>query len=141
MAVDADVILIDQIEPRIVTVRDQNVLLDKDLAAMYGTSKKALNQAVNRNLGRFPGDFLFQLTEEEWESLRSQIVTLKRGRGQHRKYLPYAFTEHGAIMAASVLNTPRAVEVSVFLVEFDPSDCGDVTAKDPGIGEDPRVPI
>lgn len=116
MAKDAEVILIDQIEPLIVTVRDQNILLDTDLAAMYGTTTKVLNQAVKRNLNRFPGDFLFQLTDDEWESLRSQSVTLKRGRGQHRKYRPYAFTEHGAIMAASVLNTPRAVDVSVFVV-------------------------
>jgi hypothetical protein len=116
MATEADLILIDQIEPLIVTVRNQNVLLDKHLAAMYGVETKRLNEQVRRNRDRFPEDFMFHLTEEEAESLRSQNATLKRGRGQHRKYRPYAFTEHGAIMAASVLNTPRAVEVSVFVV-------------------------
>lgn len=113
---EPDLILIDQIEPLIISVRGQKVILDKDLSALYGTSTRVLNQAVKRNLDRFAGDFLFQLADDEWESLRSQIVTLRSGRGQHRKYRPFAFTEHGAIMAASVLNTPRAVEVSVFVV-------------------------
>jgi phage regulator Rha-like protein len=74
------------------------------------------NQAVKRNMERFPADFAFQLTREEYESLRSQIVILKAGRGAHRKYLPYVFTEHGAVMAASVLNSPKAVEMSVEVV-------------------------
>ncbi|KAB2929243.1 MAG: ORF6N domain-containing protein, partial [Rhodocyclaceae bacterium] len=69
-----------------------------------------------RNSERFPGDFMFALEQDEWEALRSQFATLKTGRGQHRKYLPYVFTEHGAIMAATVLNSPRAVEVSIFVV-------------------------
>jgi len=77
---------------------------------------KRFNEQVKRNLERFPADFMFQLTEEEWESLRSQIATLKPGRGQHRKYMPCAFTEHGAIMAATILNSPRATEVSVYVV-------------------------
>jgi phage regulator Rha-like protein len=77
---------------------------------------KRLNEQVRRNLGRFPADFMFTLDQEEWEALRSQFATLKTGRGQHRKYLPYAFTEHGAIMAATVLNSPRAVEVSIYVV-------------------------
>jgi hypothetical protein len=73
-----------------------------------------LNEQIKRNRERFPEDFMFQLTSEEYNSLRSQFATLKRG--QHRKYLPYAFTEHGAIMAASILNSPRAIEMSVFVV-------------------------
>jgi hypothetical protein len=109
-------ILIDQIEPLILTVRDQKVLLDRDLAALYNVPTKRLNEQVRRNLQRFPDDFMFRLTQSEWQALRSQIATLKSGRGQHRKYLPYAFTEHGAIMAATILNSPRAVEVSVFVV-------------------------
>ena len=98
------------------TIRGQKVMLDSDLACIYGVPTKAFNQAVKRNAKRFPPDFLFQLTAEEADSLRSQIVTLKSGRGQHRKYLPYAFTENGAIMAANVLNSPEAVRMSVFVV-------------------------
>ena len=89
---------------------------NSDLAALYDVPTKRFNEQVKRNLERFPADFMFQLTEEEWESLRSQIATLKPGRGQHRKYMPYAFTEHGAIMAATILNSPRATEVSVYVV-------------------------
>ena len=92
------------------------MLLDSDLAALYGVTTKVFNQAVRRNLERFPADFLLQLTEPEGDSLRSQFVTLKRGRGQHRKYMPLAFTEHGAIMAAAILNSSRAVEMSVYVV-------------------------
>lgn len=103
---------------RIFIVRGQKVILDTDLAALYEVPTKQFNQAVKRNLARFPTDFMFQLTASEWESLRSQFVTLNAtaGRGQHRKYLPYVFTEHGAIMAATLLNSPRAVEVSVYVV-------------------------
>ncbi|HXI73084.1 MAG TPA: ORF6N domain-containing protein [Verrucomicrobiae bacterium] len=97
-------------------IRGRSDILDADLARIYGVPTKALNQAVKRNAKRFPPDFLFQLTEEEADSLRSQIVTLKSGRGQHRKFLPYAFTENGAIMAANVLNSPEAVRMSVFVV-------------------------
>jgi hypothetical protein len=110
------VILVDQIEPLIVDVRGHKVLMDRDLAALYGVAIGRLNEQVRRNRARFPDDFVFQLTKEEADSLRSQIATLKTGRGRHRKYLPYAFTEYGAIMAATVLNSPRAVEVSVFVV-------------------------
>lgn len=101
------------------TIRGQKVILDADLARIYGVPTKALNQAVKRNSKRFPPDFMFQLTKEEAESdlrLRSQFVTLKTGRGQHRKFLGYAFTENGAIMAAIVLNSPQAVRMSVFVV-------------------------
>lgn len=108
--------LVEEIEPRILLIRGQKVMLDSDLAELYGVSTKRLNEQVKRNGGRFPADFMFQLTEQEAESLRSQIATLKPGRGLHRKYLPYAFTEHGAIMVASVLNTPRAIQVSVYVV-------------------------
>lgn len=98
----------------IVRLRGQAVLLDTDLAAIYGVAVKRLNQQVTRNQDRFPEDFCFQLTEPEWRSLRLQNATLKRG--QHRKYMPYVFTEHGAIMAATVLNSPQAVHMSVAVV-------------------------
>jgi hypothetical protein len=104
------------IAERIFMVRGQKVILDSDLAALYEVPTKQFNQAVKRNLAKFPTDFMFALTGEEWASLRSQIVTLKNGRGQHRKYLPYVFTEHGAIMAASLLNSARAIDVSVYVV-------------------------
>ena len=103
----------------IYSLRDQRVMLDSDLAVVYGVETRALNQAVKRNQDRFPVDFVFQLTADEVanvQRLRSQIVTLEPGRGRHRKYLPYAFTEHGALMAASVLNSPRAVAMSVYIV-------------------------
>ena len=90
-------------------------MLDADLAWLYGVSTKRLNEQVKRNRNRFPSDFMFQLNSAESESLRSQFATSKTGRGG-RRYLPFAFTEHGAIMLAAVLNTPRAIEVSVFLV-------------------------
>jgi hypothetical protein len=103
------------IEDQIFLVRDQKVLLDASLAALYGVEVKALNQAVKRNPDRFPPDFVFQLTAEENDTLRSQSVTSKSSRGG-RRYAPYAFTEHGAIMAAGVLNSPRAVEMSIYVV-------------------------
>ena len=103
------------IEEQIFLVRGQKVLLDADLAALYEAKVKALNQAVKRNEDRFPPDFVFQLMAEEKEALRSQTVTSKSSRGG-RRYAPYAFTEHGAIMAASVLNSPRAVEMSIYVV-------------------------
>jgi len=116
MADHTKLILVDQIEPLIRSIRGQKVLLDRDLAELYAVTTKRLNQQVTRNRERFPQDFMFQLTIDENEALRLQNATLKVGRGQHRKYRPYAFTEHGAIMAATVLNSPRAVEVSVFVV-------------------------
>jgi len=102
------------IESQIFLVRGQRVLLDADLAALYNVEVRALNQAVKRNANRFPPDFVFQLTVEENRALRSQAV-ISNGRGG-RRYAPNAFTEHGAIMAASVLNSPRAVEMSIFVV-------------------------
>lgn len=104
------------IERKIYLVRGQKVMLDSDLAGLYGVTTKRLNEQVRRNTSRFPEDFMFQLSADEFETLRSHFATLKHGRGQHRKYLPHAFTEHGALMAASVLNTPRAVGVSIYVV-------------------------
>jgi phage regulator Rha-like protein len=122
----------DQLGQLIYEVRGERVMLDSDLASIYGVETKALNRAVKRNRDRFPRDFVFQLSEDEWKNLRYQIGTsssdrkdrslryrigtLNTGRGRHRKYLPYVFTEHGAIMAANVLNSARAVQMSVFVV-------------------------
>ena len=97
----------------IVRLRGHNVMLDEDLAALYQVDVKALNQAVKRNRSRFPDDFMFVLNARELESLRSQFVTLKTGRGRHRKYLPYVFTEQGVAMLSSVLRSPRAVRVNI----------------------------
>jgi hypothetical protein len=107
---------VDDIGSVIRTIRGQKVILDSDLARIFGVPTFRFNEAVKRNRERFPDDFLFQLTAEEFESLTSQIAILKKGRGQHRKFLPYAFTENGAIMAANVLNSPEAVRMSVFVV-------------------------
>src|SRR5256714_11063643 len=107
---------IEDVSRAIVVLRGRKVLLDAELAALYGVTTKRLNEQVRRNRERFPTDFMFELTAQEAGALRSQFATLKSGRGQHRKYLPYAFTEHGAIMAASVLNSHRAIEASVYVV-------------------------
>jgi hypothetical protein len=104
-----------RVESRILPVRGLAVILDSDLAAIYGVTTAALNQAVKRNRERFPEDFVFQLTADESTNLISQSVTSNSGHGGRRK-LAWAFTEHGAIMAASVLSSPRAVEMSVFVV-------------------------
>ncbi|MBP6505343.1 MAG: ORF6N domain-containing protein, partial [Rhodoferax sp.] len=87
---------LESISLSIVSVRDQRVILDADLANLYGVETRRLNEQVKRNNARFPADFMFRLTADEFESLRSQFATLKIGRGQHRKYLPHVFTEHGA---------------------------------------------
>ena len=112
----ADTLSIEEITQRILIVRGKRVLLDADLAAFYGVTTKRFNEQAKRNQARFPADFMVQLSDAESAALRSQFATLKIGRGQHRKYLPYAFTEHGAIMAATLLNSPRATEVSVHVV-------------------------
>jgi len=101
----------ERIQDRIYLIRGQKVMVDSDLAGLYGVETKVLNQAVRRNIKRFPEDFMFQLTKEESNSLRSQFVTLKRG--QHSKYLPYAFTENGVAMLSSVLNSARAIQVNI----------------------------
>ena len=120
-------------EPRIVTMRDQRVILDSDLAEMYGVEARALNQAAKRNAERFPSDFAFQLTSEEAEALRSQFLISNAGGSngadgkpnssqfvmssrRGKTYRPWAFTEHGALMAANVLRSERAVQMSVFVV-------------------------
>lgn len=113
---EAKLVPIEHIAQSIIILRGQRVLLDSELATLYGVTTKRFNEQVRRNLGRFPADFMFQVSEIEEDSLRSQFATLKTGRGQHRKYLPHAFTEHGAIMAAMILNSPRAVEMSVYVI-------------------------
>jgi len=114
---DLDVAPRTQIEARIRLVRGQRVLLDADLARLYGVSTSRLNEQVKRNSGRFPADFAFQLTKQEVEALRSQsaISNASPGRGG-RRYAPRAFSEHGAIMAATVLNSQRAIEMSLHVV-------------------------
>lgn len=106
----------EQINGSILLLRGQRVILDRDLAAIYGVETRTLNQAVKRNAERFPEDFMFQLTPTEIESLRSQFVILKSGRGQHAKFLPHVFTEHGAVQAANILNSPRAVTMGIHVV-------------------------
>ncbi len=95
-------------------LRGENVILDTDLAILYGVETRVLKQAVRRNLDRFPIDFMFQLTKEEMDSLRSHFVTLKRG--QHRKYLPFAFTEQGVAMLSGILNSSRAIQVNIMII-------------------------
>src|SRR3989338_9131100 len=107
------VVSIERVTQRIFVLRGHKVLLDSDLAMLYRVSTKALNQAVKRNTTRFPSDFMFQLTRAERTALRSQLVTLDRGRGRHRKYPPYAFTEQGVAMLSSVLHSERAVQVNI----------------------------
>jgi hypothetical protein len=114
MTTEREVILLEEIAPRVLHIRGQNGILDMDLARMYGTTTKALNQAVKRNAGRFPAEFMFRLTNEEKQEVVTNCDHLQRLK--FSPALPYAFTEHGAIMAASVLNTPRAVDVSVIVV-------------------------
>ena len=108
-------VLTKKVASKILVLRNQKIILDSDLAELYGVPVKHLNQQVKRNSQRFPEDFVFSLTKAEDETLRSQIVTSNQGRGG-RRYLPHAFTEHGAIMAASVLNSKRAIEMSIFVV-------------------------
>ena len=103
---------IQSVRHLIYCVRGENVILDRDIAGLYGVSTGALNQAVKRNQSRFPSDFMFQLSEKEWEVLKSQIVIAKTGRGGTRS-LPYAFTEHGVLMLASVLRSNVAAQVSI----------------------------
>ena len=110
-----NLIPVERIERRILLLRGQKVMLDFQLAELYEVETKALNQAVKRNIERFPSDFMFQLSEEEMKLvLRSQIVTLKRG--QHLKYSPFAFTEQGVAMLSSVLRSPRAVLVNIAIM-------------------------
>lgn len=110
---DKSLIPADRIEKAILLVRQQKVMLDSDLAALYGVETRVLVQAVKRNIERFPYDFMFQLNREEARLLRSQTVTLEMGRGRYSKYPPYAFTEQGVAMLSSVLRSPRAVQVNI----------------------------
>ena len=121
------IIPIGQIEQRILLIRGQRVMLDADLAGLYGITTKRLNEQVKRNIRRFPEDFMFQLTTKEWTDLTSQIAMSKAqsnrsqfatGSQRHRdpRFTPYAFTEHGALMAANILRSERAIQMSVFVV-------------------------
>jgi phage regulator Rha-like protein len=107
------IVPLEAIERRIYLIRGEKVILDSDLAELYQVSTKALNQAVKRNLGRFPRDFMFQLNPPELQNLRSQIVTSSYGG---RRYLPYAFTEQGVAMLSSVLNSPRAIQMNILII-------------------------
>jgi phage regulator Rha-like protein len=109
------IILARKVESRILILRGQRVILDADLAELYGVEVKRLNEQVKRNTKRFPADFLFRLTRTEQLTLRSHFATSNSRRGG-RRYAPYAFTEHGAIMAATVVNSKRAIEMSIFVV-------------------------
>lgn len=106
---------LDQVGQFIYVVRGCRVMVDQDLAALYGVETKHLNKAVSRNQNRFPEDFAFRLTKSEWESLRFQFGTSKIGRGG-RRYLPYAFTEHGVLMAANLLRSEKAIQISLEIV-------------------------
>jgi hypothetical protein len=122
--------IIRSIQNRIYEIRGERVMLDRDLAVLYETETKALNLAVKRNLKRFPADFMFQLTKEEYESLRFQFETLNKnqkpirlqnetlnpGRGQHSKYLPYVFTEQGVAMLSGVVNSDKAINMNIAIM-------------------------
>jgi len=135
MKTQTAIVPVEGIATLIRPVRGQRVILDTDLASLYGVPTFRFNEAVKRNLDRFPEDFMFRLTQSEWKSLTSQfailnspetpahdasltsqIAILKPGRGQHRKYPRYAFTEHGALMAANILSSPRAVAMSIYVI-------------------------
>jgi hypothetical protein len=117
MKKSAQALAVEQVEPLLHVLRGERIILDADLARLYGVPTKRLNEQVKRNAERFPADFAFRLTSDEAVQVlcsRSQIATLKRG--QNIKHLPFAFTEHGAIMAANVLSSPQATQMSVFVV-------------------------
>lgn len=109
---------IEIITNKIHLIRNQKVMLDYDLAVLYEIETKALKQAVRRNTNRFPNDFMFELTEDEYKFLRSQIVTLEKGRGKHSKYLPFAFTEQGIAMLSSVLNSEKAIKINIAIMRI-----------------------
>jgi hypothetical protein len=104
---------LEHIKNSILEIRGHKVMLDMDLAKLYDVETKALKQAVRRNSNRFPEDFMFQLTKEEWVVLRSQSVTFEGGKGNHPKYLPFAFTEQGVAMLSAILNSQRAIQASI----------------------------
>jgi hypothetical protein len=107
------IVPLEIIEKRIFLFRGQKVMLDEHLAGLYGVSTKRLNEQVRRNLKRFPPDFMFQLNREEYNALRSHFATLIVGRGRHRKYLPYVFSEQGVAMLSSVLNSDKSIQVNI----------------------------
>lgn len=111
-----ELIMNKEIQSRIYAIRGVQVMLDEDLALLYGVDTKVLNQAVKRNSERFPEQFMFQITDEEFDRLRSQVVTLDSGRGKHRKYLPYAFTEQGVAMLSAILRSDTAIKVSIQII-------------------------
>ena len=111
-----DLIPLESIIGKIVFLRGEKVLLDRDLAELYGVETKQLKRAVRRNIDRFPEDFMFQLTKDEYKSLRSQFGTLNRGA--HSKYPPMAFTEQGVAMLSGILSSDRAIEVNIYPVKF-----------------------
>jgi hypothetical protein len=104
---------LELIKNSILDIRGKRVILDYELAKLYEVETKALKQAVRRNIDRFPEDFMFQLTKEEWKLLRTQSVTLEIGKGHYPKYLPFAFTEQGVAMLSAVLNSQRAIHASI----------------------------
>lgn len=109
-------VTLDLIERNILVLREQKVMIDSDLAKLYGVETRVLNQAVKRNLERFPEDFMFQLNKEEFENLKSQSVTSSSGNYGGRRKLPYVFTEQGVAMLSSVLNSERAVQVNIAIM-------------------------
>lgn len=115
---DHSVLSEETISNKIYFIRGQKVMLDFDLALLYEVETKRLNEQVKRNLNRFPEDFMFQLTENEYNSSRSQIATLKNGRGSNLKYLPYAFTEHGVLMLSSVLKSDKAIQTNIQIMRI-----------------------
>lgn len=104
------------IQQKIFEIRNQKVMLDFDLAILYEVETKALKQAVKRNLERFPDDFMFEITRDEYNYLRSQNVTIDKGRGKYSKYLSYAFTEQGVAMLSSVLKSPKALQINIMIM-------------------------
>lgn len=113
---ETSIIESQKIKTKIYTMRGVRVILDRDLAELYQVETKNINKAVKRNPERFLSDFMFQLSKEEWESLRFQNGTLDVGRGKYPKYLPYAFTEYGVLMLASVLNSKLAIEINIKII-------------------------
>ncbi len=111
----SSIIPIETVSQRIFLIRGQKVMIDSDLSELYGVSTIRLNEQVRRNIDRFPDDFMFQISKEEYESLRSQIAISNSVRGG-RRYLPYAFTEHGVSMLSSVLKSPRAVQLNILII-------------------------
>ena len=107
---------IQVIQKKIYQIRGQKVMLDFDLAELYEVETKRLKEAIRRNIARFPADFMFELTREEYQSLRSQFASLEIGRGKYSKFNPYAFTEQGVAMLSGVLNSPKAIEVNISIM-------------------------